>query len=180
MYQPPHQRSKSGKTNLASCIVAAVFLLLIIATIVILYFFLFKPKSPKILVNGVQFPTFSMSNNTINFTFFQYVTVSNPNRDTFTHYDSSLQLAYSDTPVGFIFIPAGRIDGGRTQHMSAKFDVESFPVTSAVGSKMEIESQMKLVGRVRVLKVFSHKVENHVKCRVAIEPSNGSVLALHC
>ncbi|KAK2970480.1 hypothetical protein RJ640_023663 [Escallonia rubra] len=33
-----------------------------------------------------------------------YVTVSNPNRDAFTHYDSSLQLAYFGAPVGFIFI----------------------------------------------------------------------------
>nr|GEV12124.1 reverse transcriptase domain-containing protein [Tanacetum cinerariifolium] len=112
---------------------------------------------------------------------------------------NSLQLAYSHAPVGFIFIPAGRIDGGRTQHMSAKFAVESFPVPAVVpmtaeggggdggvmavnggGVTMEIETKMKLVGRVRVLKVFTHRVESGVDCGVAIEVKTGSVLGLHC
>ncbi|KAK2994254.1 hypothetical protein RJ640_008171 [Escallonia rubra] len=95
----PH-RSKTGRTtNLASCIVATVFLLFLAAGIVVVYYFLlFKPKDPKIAVDVVQFPTFSVANGIVDFTFLQYVTVSNPNRDAFTHYDSSLQLAYSDAP----------------------------------------------------------------------------------
>ncbi|KAK2978341.1 hypothetical protein RJ640_016443 [Escallonia rubra] len=100
MYEP--HRSKTGRTtNLASCIVATVFLLFLAAGIVVVYFLLFKPKDPKIVVDAVQFPTFSVANGTVDFTFLQYVTVtvSNPNRDAFTHYDSSLQLAYSDAPV---------------------------------------------------------------------------------
>ncbi|KAK2983394.1 hypothetical protein RJ640_016018 [Escallonia rubra] len=96
----PH-RSKTGRTtNLASCIVATVFLLFLAAGIVVVYYFLlFKPKDPKIAVDVVQFPTFSVANGIVDFTFLQYVTVSNPNRDAFTHYDSSLQLAYSDAPL---------------------------------------------------------------------------------
>ncbi|KAK2982005.1 hypothetical protein RJ640_013215 [Escallonia rubra] len=97
MYEP--HRSKTGRTtNLASCIVATVFLLFLAAGIVVVYFLLFKPKDPKIAVDAVQFPTFSVANGTVDFTFLQYVTVSNPNRDTFTRYDNSLQLAYSDAP----------------------------------------------------------------------------------
>ncbi|KAK2984128.1 hypothetical protein RJ640_006281 [Escallonia rubra] len=93
-------QSKTGRTtNLASCIVATVFLLFLAAGIVVVYYFLlFKPKDPKIVVDVVQFPTFSVANGIVDFTFLQYVTVSNPNRDAFTHYDSSLQLAYSDAP----------------------------------------------------------------------------------
>ncbi|KAK2995946.1 hypothetical protein RJ640_003738 [Escallonia rubra] len=103
MYEP--HRSKTGRTTkLASCIVATVFLLFLVAGIVVVYFLLFKPKDPKIAVDAVQFPTFSVANGTVDFTFLQYVTVSNPNRDAFTHYDSSLQLAYSGASVGFIFI----------------------------------------------------------------------------
>ncbi|KAK3041225.1 hypothetical protein RJ639_028485 [Escallonia herrerae] len=103
MYKP--HRSKTGRTtNLASCIVATVFLLFLAARIVVVYFLLFKPKDPKIAVDAVQFPTFSVANGTVDFTFLQYVTVSNPNRDAFTHYDNSLQLAYSDAPISFIFI----------------------------------------------------------------------------
>ncbi|KAK3026636.1 hypothetical protein RJ639_040663 [Escallonia herrerae] len=103
MYEP--HRSKTGRTtNLASCIVATVFLLFLAARIVVVYFLLFKLKDPKIAVDAVQFPTFSVANGTVDFTFLQYVTFSNPNRDAFIHYNSSLQLAYSDAPVGFIFI----------------------------------------------------------------------------
>ncbi|KAL8126814.1 hypothetical protein AgCh_013928 [Apium graveolens] len=58
----------------------------------------------------------------------EFVTVTNPNRDTFTHYDSSLQLDYFGDPVGFVFIPAGRIYAGRSQRISAKFEIERFLV----------------------------------------------------
>ncbi|CAK9136903.1 unnamed protein product [Ilex paraguariensis] len=208
MYEPhSHRSQRSGRTNLASCIVATVFLLFLVVVIVIVYFFVFKPKDPKIAVEAVQFPTFSIQNGTVNFTFFQFVSVTNPNRDEFTHYDSSLQLAYSGQPVGFVFIPAGKIEAGRTQHMSAKFNVQKFPVASkatttaaaangmstpwvgdgvgvgvgvGVGPTMEIETRMKLVGRVRVLKVFTHRVESGMRCGVVIQVSSGSVLGFHC
>lgn len=79
--------------------------------------------------------------------------------------------------------------------MSAKFEVERFPVpekrrvaatvgdgvtAAAAGDVMEIETKMKLVGRVRVLKVFTHRVESEVKCNVDVRVTDGSVLALHC
>uniref|UniRef100_A0A5B7A778 Uncharacterized protein n=1 Tax=Davidia involucrata TaxID=16924 RepID=A0A5B7A778_DAVIN len=193
MYDP--NRSKRGRTNLASCIMATIFLLFVAAGLVVVFLFVFKPKEPRIAVDAVQFPTFSLSNGTVNFTFFQYVSVKNPNRDAFTHYDSSLQLVYYDSQVGFAFIPAGKIDAGHTQHMSAKFAVESFPLKLAqfsgalsdggvgglgVGPTMEIESRMELVGRVRVLKIFTHRVESRMRCSVAIEVSDGSVLGFHC
>ncbi|KAL3517301.1 hypothetical protein ACH5RR_024203 [Cinchona calisaya] len=208
MYDPyaprSNKSSNKGRTNLASCIVATVFLLILAAAAVVVYFLLFRPKSPKIAVDAVQFPTFSVSNGTVNFTFFQYVTVTNPNRDEFTHYDSSLQLVYSGQPVGLVFIPAGKIQGGRAQHMSAKFNVQSYPLPPAVaaritsnsdqmggggggvvgpvvaGPTMEIETWMKLEGRVRVLKVFTHRVDSGVRCGVVIEVTRGSVLGFHC
>ncbi|XP_074346808.1 uncharacterized protein LOC141685611 [Apium graveolens] len=125
----------------SSCLVAAVFLLCIAVAITTVYFLLFKPKHPQITANAVQFPTFTLSNDTVNFTFFQFVTVTNPNRDTFTHYDSSLQLDYSDDQRR---VAATVGDGVET-------------TASAAGDVMEIETQMKLVGRVRVLKVFTHR-----------------------
>ncbi|GFP91902.1 hypothetical protein PHJA_001334300 [Phtheirospermum japonicum] len=197
---PYNTKSRSGRTNLASCVVATVFLLAIAVAAVAVYFFLFKPKSPLISVNAVQFPTFSVSNGTVNFEFFQYVTVTNPNRDEFSHYDSSLQLVYSGEPVGIVFIPAGRIGGGGRQKMSAKFDLQKYPLPpqperaaiggvndgadavggAVVGGTMEIETRMKLVGRVRVLKVFMHRVESKVKCGVAVEVTRGTVLGVRC
>lgn len=191
----PHSgKSRSGRTNLASCAVATVFLLAIAAAAVAVYFFVFKPKPPVIAVNAVQFPTFSVSNGTVNFEFFQFVTVTNPNRDEFSHYDSSLQLVYSGDPVGTVFIPAGTIGGGGKQKMSAKFDLQKYPLPpsaraaiggdsvggAVAGGTMEIETRMKLVGRVRVLKVFMHRVESKVKCGVAVEATRGIVLGVRC
>ncbi|KAI8572782.1 hypothetical protein RHMOL_Rhmol01G0227300 [Rhododendron molle] len=206
MYEPHylvhnHNRSRRGRANAASCILATLFLLFLAAAAAAVSFVLFKPKDPKIAVTAVQFPKFSVSNGTFNLTFFQFVSVTNPNRDSFTHYDSSLQLVYSGSQVGVVAIPAGEIGGGRTQRMSAKFDVEEYPVAAEGGGggveavregggggggggggvgTMEIETRMKLVGRVRVMKVFMHKVESRVRCSVGIRVSDGSVLGLHC
>lgn len=86
--------------------------------------------------------------------------------------------------------------------MSAKFDVQSYPLPATLradvsgevvstaaasggggvrgGSTMEVETRMKLVGRVRVLKVFTHRVDSGVKCKVVIQVSSGSVLGVRC
>lgn len=74
--------------------------------------------------------------------------------------------------------------------MSAKFDLQKYPLpppTKAAigggvvpGGTMEIETRMKLVGRVRVLKVFMHRVESKVKCGVAVEVTRGTVLGFRC
>ncbi|KAB1215456.1 hypothetical protein CJ030_MR4G010533 [Morella rubra] len=202
------QRPPSGRTNLASCIVATIFLIFVVIVIFIVYFTVFKPHDPKISVNAVQLPSFSISNGTVNFTFSQYVAVSNPNRATFSHYDSTLQLLYSGSQVGFMFIPAGRIDAGRTQYMAATFAVQSFLLTGPqtvgvvgptypdvvgaggvgggggggfrIGPTMEIESRMEMAGRVRVLHFFTHHVDTRSGCKVVIAVSDGSVLGFHC
>ncbi|KAL7002371.1 hypothetical protein U1Q18_003527 [Sarracenia purpurea var. burkii] len=193
--EPHHHRSPKRCANVASCIAATAFLLFLVVAAAVVFFILFKPKDPKVAVDAVQFPTFSVSNGTFNFTFFQFVSVTNPNRDAFTHYDSSLQLVYSGSQVGVVFIPAGEIGGGRTQHMSAKFDVEEYPLAARAGgvsaaaevsdgggaqTTMEIETMMKLAGRVRVLKVLTHGVQSRVRCSVAIRVSDGSVMSFRC
>ncbi|GMP39283.1 hypothetical protein CsSME_00010179 [Camellia sinensis var. sinensis] len=106
----PRHKPPSGRTNLASCIVATIFLIFVIIIILIVFFTVFKPRDPQISVNAVQLPTFSLANSTVNFTFSQYVSVKNPNRAVFTHYASTLQLLYSGSQIGFMFIPAGKID----------------------------------------------------------------------
>lgn len=127
-HRPPHR--PTGRTNLASCVVALIFLIFVVIVVLIVYFMVFKPKDPKIAVNSVQLPSFSVSNGSVNFTFSQYVAVRNPNRAAFSHYDSSLQLLYYGNQVGFMFIPAGKIDSGRTQYMAATFAVQSFPISN--------------------------------------------------
>ncbi|KAI3453830.1 hypothetical protein Pfo_010493 [Paulownia fortunei] len=181
---PPH-KPPTGRTNLASCILATIFLIFLVIIAFIVYFTIFKPKDPNITVNAVQLPAFSVANSTVSFTFSQYVTVNNPNRAVFTHYDSSLQLLYAGSQVGFMFIPAGKIAAGRTQYMAATFTVQSFPLSvsgqpeSWVPS-MEVESRLEMAGRVRVLHFFTHHVETRAECRVSISVSDGSVLGFHC
>ncbi|KAK7307909.1 hypothetical protein VNO77_41379 [Canavalia gladiata] len=178
-----------SRTNLASCFVATIFLIFLVIVVFVVYFTVFKPQDPKISVSAVQLPSFSVTNGTVNFTFSQYASVRNPNRGTFSHYDSSLQLLYYGRQVGFMFIPAGKIDAGRTQYMAATFTVQAFPLgfgptfingPSNVGPTMEIESRISMAGRVRVLHLFSHHVEAKALCRVAIAVPDGTVLGFHC
>ncbi|KAI5655325.1 hypothetical protein M9H77_32512 [Catharanthus roseus] len=196
--KPHHNKPPSGRTNLASCIVATIFLIFILIIILIVYFTVFKPKELTLTVNAIQLPTFSIANGTVNFTFSQYVTVRNTNRGVFNHYDSSLQLIYAGNQVGFMFIPAGKIEAGKTEYMAATFSVQSFPLSVnqqpqnlgptvtdglngfRVGPSMEIESRLEMAGKVRFLHFFSHHVEAGTDCRVAIAVSDGSVLGFHC
>lgn len=183
----------TGRTNLASCILAAIFLIFLLIVASIVYFTLFKPKDPNLTVNAVQLPAFSLNNSTVTFTYSQYATIKNPNRAVFTHYDSSLQLLYAGNQIGFMFIPAGKIAAGRTQYMAATFSVKSFPLSVSgsvgptvpmdglrVGPSMEVESRLEMAGRVRVLHFFTHHVEARADCRVSISVSDGSVLGFHC
>ncbi|KAK9145463.1 hypothetical protein Sjap_005366 [Stephania japonica] len=176
MAKPP-----SSTTNLASCIVATLFLILITIIALIIFFTLFKPKQPNISITTIHLPNFSLSNNTATFTFSQYASVRNPNRDVFSHYDSSLQLLYSGNQVGFIWIPAGEIASGRTQIMAATFAVKWFAADEeTVKEVVEVESEMRVGGRVRVLRFFMHHVESQVKCRVAVGVDDGKVLWFRC
>ncbi|XP_044476696.1 uncharacterized protein LOC123204179 [Mangifera indica] len=197
------RKPSSGRTNLASCIVATIFLIFVVIVILIVFFTVFKPRDPKLTVNAVQLPSFSISNSTVNFTFSQYVTIKNPNKAAFSHYDSTIQLVYSGSQVGFMFIPAGEIEAGRTKYMAATFAVQSFPISTAtganavvgpvvtggggwpnngyrVGPTLEIESRMEMAGRTRVLHVFTHHVVAKSRCRVEISVNDGSVLGFHC
>ncbi|CAN6587317.1 unnamed protein product [Malus baccata var. baccata] len=193
----------SGRTNLASCIVATIFLIFVVIVILIVYFTVFKPKDPKISVSAVQLPSFSIQNSTVNFTFSQYVSVHNPNRAAFSHYDSTLQLIYSGSQVGFMFIPAGKIEAGQTQFMAATFAAQSFPVSDPnrasgmvqnplgptfgdglsglsgtgagpVGSTMQIESRLEMGGRIRVMHFLTHHVKAKSTCEVYI-----AVIVIH-
>ncbi|KAL4204807.1 hypothetical protein AMTRI_Chr01g133970 [Amborella trichopoda] len=182
--------------NLASCIVATIFLIFLIIVLLILFFSLFKPKDPHITVNAIQIPAFhhsptpSLPNGAVNFTFSQYVSVKNPNRSVFSHYDSTIQLIYAGNQVGFMFIPAGKIDGGRTVFMSVTFSVQSFPFMASQGGgefgavglepNLAVDSRMEIKGRVRVLHFFTHHVESRTTCRIVIAVNDGSVLGFHC
>ncbi|KAJ0964913.1 hypothetical protein J5N97_026051 [Dioscorea zingiberensis] len=178
--QPHHQPRSPSKTNLASCFVAAAFLILLISTVAIVFFILFRPRDPTISVSAVQLPGgFSGGNGTVSFTFSQYAAVRNPNRDAFSHYDSTLQLVYGGSQVGFMFIPAGEIGGGRTQYMAASFAVDKLPMAAGGGS-VEMESKMRMKGRIRVLRFFTHPVETVKGCRVGVESRDGSVIGFRC
>ncbi|KAI3689873.1 hypothetical protein L2E82_47843 [Cichorium intybus] len=184
----------TGRTNLASCIVATIFLIFVTIIILIIFFTLFKPKNPTVAVTAVQLPSFTIANTntSVTFTISHYIAVNNPNRGVFTHYDSSLQLLYAGNQVGFMFVPSGKIEARRTQYMAATFSVNSFPLSSVInrmpegmnglriGPSLEIETRMEMAGRVRVLHFFTHHVEATAKCKVAIAINGGSVLGFHC
>nr|XP_043630994.1 uncharacterized protein LOC122602361 [Erigeron canadensis] len=181
----------SGRTNLASCIVATIFLLFITTLILIIFFTLFKPKPPTITISAVQLPSFSVTNSTavtVTLTISHYITVTNSNHGVFTHYDSSLQLLNAGNQMWFMFVPSGKIGARRKVYMAATFDVEGFPVELKdnglngfrVGQSLEIETKMEMAGRVRVMHFFTHYVVVKVECKVAIGVNDGSVVGFHC
>ncbi|KAG6505027.1 uncharacterized protein LOC121987812 [Zingiber officinale] len=175
---PPHHRGGGG-TNLASCLLATVFLFLVFVAAAVVLFVLFRPRDPEIQVSAVQLPGFSAANGTLRFTFNQYAAVRNPNRAAFSHYDSTLQLAYAGHQVGFAFIPAGKIAGGRTQRVATSFSVNALRPPGAAAA-IEVDSRLRVKGRVRVLSFFTHHVEATARCRVAVSAADGSVLGVRC
>ncbi|KAI0491827.1 hypothetical protein KFK09_026088 [Dendrobium nobile] len=186
-FPPPLRRPNAtsgggGGKILSSCALATCFLVLVTIALAITFFFLFRPRSPTIHVSAVQIPGFSFGNGTVSFTFAQYAVVRNPNRAAFSHYDSSLQLIYAGNQVGFIYIPAGEIDGGRAKNIGGKFAVDSFPIaaTPPMEGIMEVRSRMRVKGRVRVLRFFTHHVEATAGCLVGVSAGDGSVIGLSC
>ncbi|KAF3328785.1 hypothetical protein FCM35_KLT05863 [Carex littledalei] len=181
IHQNPHYQHLHGRSNLASCAVATAFLLVLVCAGVIALFVIFRPHDPTIAISAVQLPGFASSNGTASFTYAQLAAVRNPNRNMLSHYDSSLVVLSrpQNQVAGFMFIPAGQIEGGRTQYMSASFNVAGFPV-SGNPEVVEVESRMKLKGRVAVLKFFTHHVETTKMCTIAVSSRDGSVLTLRC
>ncbi|KAK9668605.1 hypothetical protein RND81_13G071800 [Saponaria officinalis] len=174
--------SKPSSKTFASCILATCFLTTVAVAGAITCFILFRPQNPTISTSAMKFPTFTLRNSTVNFTLQKFSAVRNPNRYEFTHHGSSVQLlSPSAGPVGFIYIPAAQIGGGRTQYISADFEVKSYSVSVAgPGPTMELETKMRLIGSVKVMKVFAHHVDTSVVCRISVQVSDGSLLGFHC
>lgn len=199
----PYPSSSSSSSAVASCVVASLFLLLAAGVAAAALFLLFRPRAPAIAVTAVQLPSFVFGNGTVAFTFQQLASVRNPNRAPLAHYDSSLHVAYAGGEVGSMYIPAGQIDGERTQYMATSFTVPAFAVSSsppetisvaASGPSpaiaalaqqqappvMEVDSLLVVKGKVTVLRVFTHHIEAAKVCRIGVSPADGRVLGFRC
>ncbi|CAO2199728.1 unnamed protein product [Urochloa humidicola] len=192
---PPRPRGSSSSSALASCLVATAFLLLSAGGAGAALFLLFRPRPPDIAVAAVRLPSFAAANGTVAFTFQQTASVRNPNRSPLAHFDSSLRVAYAGGELGSVYIPAGLIDGGRTKDMSASFDVPAIPVAAqpqmmgvdaASDSAqqqpvvIEVDSLLVVKGRVKMLRLLTHRVQAAKVCRVAVSPIDGRVLGFRC
>ncbi|PKA54413.1 hypothetical protein AXF42_Ash000246 [Apostasia shenzhenica] len=162
--RPPQHSSRHGSGKIISCALAAGFIIVFVVALAVASFFLLRPRDPEIRVVSVHLPRFSSINSTVRMNFAQYAAVRNPNRATFSHYDSWIQILYVGHQVGFMYIPAGEIAGGRTVYMSASFSVDSFPLAAAQVGIFEVESRMRVKGRVRVLMYFTHHIEAAAGC----------------
>ena len=205
-YYAAARSSHRSSSPAASCVVALLFLLLAAGGAAAALFLLYRPRAPAIAVTAVQLPAFAAANGTVAFTFQQLASVRNPNRAPLAHYDSSLRVACAGGEVGSMYIPAGQIDGGRTQYMATSFNVPAFavpgpaaaqPATISVPASgpsphvtaalveqqppvMEVDSLLVGKGKVTVLKVFTHHVEAAKVCRIGVSPADGRVLGFRC
>ncbi|KAG2623732.1 uncharacterized protein LOC120697052 [Panicum virgatum] len=205
-YAAARSGHRSSSSPAASCAVALLFLLLAAGGAAAALFLLYRPRAPAIAVTAVQLPAFAAANGTVAFTFQQLASVRNPNRAPLAHYDSSLRVACAGAELASMYIPAGRIDGGRTQYMATSFNVPAFavpgpaaaqPATISVPASgpsphvtaalveqqppvMEVDSLLVVKGKVTVLKVFTHHVEAAKVCRIGVSPADGRVLGFRC
>jgi len=207
-YAAARSGHRSSSSPAASCAVALLFLLLAAGGAAAALFLLYRPRAPAIAVTAVQLPAFAAANGTVAFTFQQLASVRNPNRAPLAHYDSSLRVACAGGEVGSMYIPAGQIDGGRTQYMATSFDVPAFAVAGPAAAQpatisvpasgpsphvtaalvaqqqqqpvMEVDSLLVVKGKVTVLKVFTHHVEAAKVCRIGVSPADGRVLGFRC
>ncbi|XP_039845740.1 NDR1/HIN1-like protein 6 isoform X1 [Panicum virgatum] len=181
--RPTRKRSSSA---LASCLAATAFLVLSAGGAGAALFLLFRPRPPDIAVAAVRLPSFAAANGTVAFTFQQTASVRNPNRSPLAHFHSSLRVAYAGGELGSVYIPAGLIDGGRTKDMSATFDVPAIPVAQQQQQQqpqpvaIEVESLLVVNGRVKMLRLLTHRVQAAKVCRVALSPLDGRVLGFRC
>jgi len=144
--------------------------------------------APDIAVAAVRLPSFAAANGTVAFTFQQTASVRNPNRSPLAHFHSSLRVAYAGGELGSVYIPAGLMDGGRTKDMSATFDVPAIPVAQqqpqmgiAAAQQqqpqpvaIEVESLLVVNGRVKMLRLLTHRVQPCRRPRSAASPSRPS------
>jgi len=190
----PGTRSRSSSA-LASCLAATAFLLLSAGGAGAALFLLFRPRPPDIAVAAVRLPSFAAANGTVAFTFQQTASVRNLNRSPLAQFHSSLRVAYAGGELGSVYIPAGLIDGGRTKDMSATFDVPAIPVAQQQQQQpqmgiaaaqqpqpvaIEVESLLVVNGRVKMLRLLTHRVQAAKVCRVALSPLDGRVLGFRC
>ncbi|CAL4978791.1 unnamed protein product [Urochloa decumbens] len=193
----PRPRGTSSSSALASCLVATAFLLLSAGGAGAALFLLFRPRPPDIAVAAVRLPSFAAANGTVAFTFQQTASVRNPNRSPLAHFDSSLRVAYAGGELGSVYIPAGLIDGGRTKDMSAIFDVPAIPVAGVQPQMgvdaasdqqappvqpvvIEVDSLLVVKGRVKMLRLLTHRVQAAKLCRIGVSPIDGRVLGFRC
>ncbi|CAL4952587.1 unnamed protein product [Urochloa decumbens] len=195
----PLPRPRASSSALASCLVATAFLLLSAGGAGAALFLLFRPRPPDIAVAAVRLPSFAAANGTVAFTFQQTASVRNPNRSPLAHFDSSLRVAYAGGELGSVYIPAGLIDGGRTKDMSAIFDVPAIPVAGvqpqmgvdaasdqqdqqqqAPPVVIEVDSLLVVKGRVKMLRLLTHRVQAAKLCRIGVSPIDGRVLGFKC
>ncbi|XP_004967376.1 uncharacterized protein KIAA0754 [Setaria italica] len=195
-FPPPRPRGATRASSaLASCLAATAFLLLSAGGAGAALFLLFRPRPPDIAVAAVRLPSFAAANGTVAFTFQQTASVRNPNRSPLAHFDSELRVAYAGGELGSVYIPAGLIDGGRTKDMSATFDVPAIPVAAQptqmgiaaaedqqqqAPAVIEVDSLLVVKGRVKMLRLLTHRVQAAKVCRVGVSPIDGRVLGFRC
>ncbi|XVF53091.1 hypothetical protein PTKIN_Ptkin05aG0071800 [Pterospermum kingtungense] len=167
-------RPPSGRTNLASCIMATIFLIFVVIIVLIVYFIIFKLKDPNISTNAVQLPSFSVAP-LLGFSSRVHVIPARKIKAGRTKYkaatfvfqsfrlaplnEASVAMLPTTTtttgPIGLI----GGFGGGNNGYR--------------VGPTMEIESRMETAGWVQVLHFFTHYVDAKSRCRVTIAGSTG-------
>ncbi|OVA18918.1 Late embryogenesis abundant protein [Macleaya cordata] len=160
------------------CCIALIIILAIV--IVVLAFTVFRPKDPKIRMNGVQILQIKLINGTIpdptvNIKIAADLSVKNENFASFRYENSTTGIYYHGKLVGEALTPAGHAKARRTERMNVTVEIitqrllaEPNLRADAASGVVTMNSYTKLGGRVKILKIIKKHMTVRMNCTMTV------------
>ncbi|CAH8369779.1 unnamed protein product [Eruca vesicaria subsp. sativa] len=187
------KKRKKRNRKICICVITLLLLLLIFTTFLVLGLTLFKPKRPITTVDSISIERLQASLDALNFkvilnlTLHVDLTLKNPNRVGFSFGPSSALLNYGGKLIGEAPFSASQIGPEKTLPMNVTLTLmadrlltETKLVGDVMSGSIPVNSFVKVVGKVNVLKIFKIKVESSSSCDIVISVSNRNVTSQHC
>ncbi|KAK7272298.1 hypothetical protein RJT34_28804 [Clitoria ternatea] len=166
-------------------IVSLLFLVILSIVMVTLFATILKPKDPDISVHpiGLENLQFSLLPNlTMNVTIGMFITIGNPNYESFKYSNSTGYINFYDTVVAEVPIEAALVParGKINVNTYADFMVEKLISNpnfwpDILGGTLNLTSTAELPGKARMLKIIRLKATAYSLCDISLNISSKHV-----
>ncbi|XP_024384004.1 uncharacterized protein [Physcomitrium patens] len=180
-----HDEEKRLRKQIWVTILGIIVVIAIV--LVVLGLTVFKSRDPKVHINTIDLETFSIGQTSLNMSLLLDITVSNPNRASFTYSNGLTRLFYYGDPVGQALIPAGKIKSKADEYLSVLLFVEASRVImnanlpgNIVSGRLPVVATTTLTGTLKVLGVFKHHALSTSDCDIFIFVANATVQSFYC